>query len=330
MKSNNNTISLVVPVYNVKEYIHACVNSLLAQTYSDFELILVNDGSTDESGLICDEYAMLDERIKVIHQNNLGVSFARNEGLRHATGGYVAFIDSDDLVLPDYLKVLKSCIDKTNADIVKCDIKQFIEDDEVSAFESFVNIPFIKTPKQDLLDILYCKGVGRWSGPGAKLYKAVLIQDMLFDVTMAYDEDFDFLYNAVKKAKKITTIQYAGYMYRVRPGSATQSGFNPKMLDSIEKRFAKSEKDKDIARAQRTNIVLNSIHRLSLISSQTKKFKNEQDRLWNIILKLRKEALYDKLQRIDHKTSTAASYLGRRFVVQSIRIVKKIKLAPEE
>lgn len=113
-------VSIIVPVYQVKEYVGECVESLLAQTYTNLEILLVDDGSTDGSGEICDEYACRDNRVRVIHQENQGVSAARNIGLDQATGEYVAFVDSDDAVLPEYIEVLYDLTDRYQADIAAC------------------------------------------------------------------------------------------------------------------------------------------------------------------------------------------------------------------
>lgn len=121
-------ISIIVPVYQVKEYLDECVESLLAQTYTNLELLLVDDGSTDGSGEICDRYAVKDDRVRVVHQENQGPSAARNAGLDCAKGKYVAFVDSDDIVLPDFIEVLYELMRNYQADIatctyVKCTIK---------------------------------------------------------------------------------------------------------------------------------------------------------------------------------------------------------------
>lgn len=114
-------ISIIVPVFNVQEQLKRCIDSILDQTYGDFECILVNDGSNDDSGFICDQYKKQDDRIKVIHQKNSGLSVARNNGIRFATGKYLSFIDSDDYILPNYLEKMVSLLEKNNCDIVKCD-----------------------------------------------------------------------------------------------------------------------------------------------------------------------------------------------------------------
>ena len=114
------TISVIVPVYNVERYLARCIDSILAQTFMDFELILIDDGSPDNSGRICDEYAAKDARIRVFHQENGGVSSARNHGIDAALGEYVCFVDSDDLILPTYLETLFETITENDADIATC------------------------------------------------------------------------------------------------------------------------------------------------------------------------------------------------------------------
>ncbi len=116
-------ISVIVPVYNVENYIGECIDSILAQTVSTFELILVDDGSKDESGRICDEYRAADARIRVVHKENGGLSSARNRGLDEAAGDYVCFIDSDDTVSPDFLEKLYEGISKNGADLSLCDME---------------------------------------------------------------------------------------------------------------------------------------------------------------------------------------------------------------
>ena len=122
-------LSIIVPVYNVEKYISQCIDSILNQTFQDFEVILVDDGSPDRSGQICDEYAENDSRIKVIHQKNAGLSAARNTGLKNANGEYVAFVDSDDYISPNMYELLVTNIKSCGADMVKCGYHEFIDED---------------------------------------------------------------------------------------------------------------------------------------------------------------------------------------------------------
>ncbi|MCQ2420443.1 MAG: glycosyltransferase [Clostridia bacterium] len=123
-------ISVIVPVYNVAQFLPRCVDSILAQSFRDFEVILVDDGSTDESGALCEQYAKTDSRIRVIHQENRGLSGARNTGIEHAVGAYLAFIDSDDFVPGYMLRDLLDTAEQSGADFVKGNYLPFRLEDE--------------------------------------------------------------------------------------------------------------------------------------------------------------------------------------------------------
>ena len=118
-------ISIIVPIYNVEKQLSTCIESILNQTFMNFELILVDDGSPDKCGEICDEYEKKDKRIKVIHKKNGGLSDARNAGLNIATGKYIGFVDSDDIIHPQMYEKLYNCINKYNSDIIQCKFKKF-------------------------------------------------------------------------------------------------------------------------------------------------------------------------------------------------------------
>lgn len=120
MEKEGKTVSIIVPVYQVREYLDVCVQSVLAQTYTDLEIILVDDGSTDGSEKICDRYAETDERVRVVHQKNKGLSGARNEGLKLAKGEYIAFVDADDKVSPFFIELLYELAEKYHARIAVC------------------------------------------------------------------------------------------------------------------------------------------------------------------------------------------------------------------
>ena len=127
-------VSIIVPVYQVENYIRQCIDSILAQTFTDFELILVDDGSKDQSGQICDAYAGMDERVKVIHKKNGGLSDARNRGMDQAVGNYFMFVDSDDYIAPTMIEYLYQHILNENADIAACNYLYFFENDRQKDF----------------------------------------------------------------------------------------------------------------------------------------------------------------------------------------------------
>ncbi|OYP01274.1 hypothetical protein CG709_11290, partial [Lachnotalea glycerini] len=124
-------ISVIVPIYNVEKYIHRCLDSILRQTYKNLEIILIDDGSTDQSANICEEYKKKDERIQCIHKINGGLSEARNVGMRHATGIYMTFIDGDDYIALDYVEYLFSLLSKYAADIAVCNYQKVLENQNI-------------------------------------------------------------------------------------------------------------------------------------------------------------------------------------------------------
>lgn len=146
-------ISIVVPVYNTEQYLRRCVDSLLAQSFFDIEIILVDDGSTDSSGEHCDEYARMDSRVRVVHQRNQGLSGARNTGIIAARGKYVCFVDSDDFVSPDFAEMLFHGAKETKAEIVACDFLRFSDENEIrheeDALEKGWKTYSIKEAKRD-------------------------------------------------------------------------------------------------------------------------------------------------------------------------------------
>ena len=226
-------ISVVVPVYNVEKYLHRCVDSILSQTFVDFELILVDDGSTDKSGFICDEYAKKDGRIKTIHKENGGLSSARNAGIENSSGIYVCFVDSDDWVSNIYLEYLYSIIKKYDADIVSADyvitnaekVDFFSESKEKVIFGTENILKFYL--EQDKIN-------GKNDFPAwIKLYKKSLFDSVKFPVGKFYEDNitnFKILNESVKYVKSSRII----YAYFQRQKSITKSKLSRKHLDLID------------------------------------------------------------------------------------------------
>lgn len=226
-------ISVIVPVYKVEPYLHQCVDSILAQTFTDFELILVDDGSPDNCGKICDTYAEQDPRVRVIHQENGGLSAARNAGIDAANGAYLTFIDSDDWVVSDYLKKLYSCIKDYTADVAICDKVEFWNDD-FRALDWTKNVgETICISGSEAAKRVYCVGTGVSIVACAKLFSYRLFEQLRFPVGKIH-EDQAVIPILLYTAKVVVVSNYKAYMYRQHPDSIMRTGFSTRHLDDIE------------------------------------------------------------------------------------------------
>ena len=226
-------VSIGVPVYNVDQWLRQCLDSIRQQSFQDFEVIMVDDGSTDNSFEICQEYVSKDERFKLYHQENKGLAGARNTCLKHMTGDFIAWLDSDDWLENDYLERLVSTQAKTGADIVCIGIKTFMNDefymgshqDKYGAFPDHV-IPK-KIAMSDVFWGIYALISVSGNIMDAKLYKGVV-----FSEGLNY-EDQGNKFKLYLNSKKIVGIPELGYVYRIRSGSITQDGVTnfEKILD---------------------------------------------------------------------------------------------------
>ncbi len=211
-------VSVVVPVYNVEPYLSDCINSILNQTYSNFELILVDDGSTDKSGEICDEFAAEDKRISVIHIENGGISNARNTGLDQARGEWVMFVDSDDWIENECLAHLISNVD-TEMSAVACSLRVCTD----GAVEKEIIHKSEKYTGRDSIRTAYSVGALKQSfyGPIGKLYRGDIIKNIRFDKQLAVAEDIVFNVEFLSKSHCVATTDYVGYNIRSNITSTT-------------------------------------------------------------------------------------------------------------
>lgn len=204
-------ISVIIPVYNASLYLERCVNSVLAQKGVKIELILVNDGSTDDSPFICDNYAKNDERIKVIHQKNAGASVARNAGIMQSTGTWVAFVDSDDFIAPNMYQNLIGLAQKDHADAAFCDCYKWRNNEDKTYWEMpncYANNKALTIYKQfkHSLGLLYTLVVKR----------SLLVQHhILFPTNITFSEDFHFVMHIKMAAHATTKWHSAPYFYNV-------------------------------------------------------------------------------------------------------------------
>ena len=222
-------VSVIVPVYNVEKYIKKCVDSIINQTYSNMEIILVDDGATDNSGLICDEYARMDNRICVIHKKNGGLASARNAGVEVATGDYIAYIDSDDWVENDFIGLLLEACVNNGADMSVCKYADCFDEAPLSHQEANYTVTW--TGKGAVEARIMQENKYRISTSACnKFYKRELIEGMLFPHGKYY-EDVVYTTEAMLRAKKVAYINKALYCYRKdRKGSIMTQGFTPKVI----------------------------------------------------------------------------------------------------
>lgn len=224
-------ISVIVPVYNVEDYLEYCVHSILNQTLKDIEIILVDDGTPDNSGVICDKLAEEDERIVVIHKENGGLSSARNAGLAVARGKYIGFVDSDDWIEPDMYEYLLNLITENNADIADCEmletsIRDYVIDKECEQIE-FLN-------RSGALDIFFRISKANINYCVCdKLFKREIFEKVTFTEGIIF-EDIDFNYRALVNIESIVVSNVKKYYYFKNPEGISRNSFREKDLDLLK------------------------------------------------------------------------------------------------
>ena len=221
-------ISVIVPFYNVENYADRCIDSIVNQTYKNLEIILVDDGSKDSSGLICDKWGLKDERIIVIHKENGGLSDARNVGIEHATGEYIAFIDSDDFIDNDMFTVLYNNLKKTNSQISICKYVQ-VFDNQKFKFEKSKEI-YIYSKIEAMKELLLDKEITNhaWN----KLYKKDLFKTIRYPKGRNF-EDIGTTYQLFFKCNKIVYSPCECYAYIIRGNSITGNVSEKSLLDQV-------------------------------------------------------------------------------------------------
>lgn len=212
-------LSIIVPVYKVEKYLPKCIDSILAQTFTDFELILIDDGSPDRCGDICDEYAAKDDRIIVIHQENKGVSAARNAGLDIARGEYIGFVDSDDWIEPEMYETMLATAKESKAGIVICGIHYYNECDNLIRNDLTSEGVY---SKDDLLKTLYASPNELGGGCCNKIFRRMEVKNAKFIVNVSMAEDWLYLFECFKRCEIARKIPTTLYNVVERPDSATR------------------------------------------------------------------------------------------------------------
>lgn len=314
-------ISIIIPVYNVEKFIDRCIKSVINQTYTNLEIILVDDGSPDNCGNICEEYANQDSRIKVIHKENGGLSDARNVGINSATGKYITFIDSDDFVELDYIEYLYGLIQKYNVNMSFCRYNVCYENRKPQLKTLSKECKYSKM--QAYKEILYAKNfeVSAW----AKMYLTEHFKDIYYPKGKIF-EDNDTTYKLVDKNEFIAVGFESKYNYMIRTESITKKEFTEKQLYLIEASdnmcnyLSKYEQLRKAILRKRCVARISTFNRMINASNRNRK---EEERLRKEILSYKK-VIFDLESSTRDKISIIVLSLGTTIYKKIWNIYEKI------
>jgi glycosyltransferase involved in cell wall biosynthesis len=305
-------ISIVVPIYNVELYLNKCIESLINQSYKNIEIVLVDDGSPDKCPEICDTWKKKDERIKVIHKKNGGLSDARNFGISNSTGKYICFVDSDDYVNKDYIKKLYTAIIQNNVNISQCGIN-YVNDSNQLLEQKGYDIDCLLNGENVIMDYYgshYIENVVVWN----KMYKKSLFKSIIFPVGKIHEDEFT-TYKLIYNEEKIAITKDCLYNYRQTNNSIMRSTFNMKKLDKLD---ALKERLKYYANVNANTILiekatLHYIYSIREIYYTLKKyFPDQKDRM----LELKNE--YEKIIKDNQNNININNFKNRLFVKSPI------------
>lgn len=320
-------VSVIVPVYNVMPYLRKCIDSIVNQTYEQLEILLVDDGSTDGSGKVCDEYAEHDCRVRVIHKKNGGLSDARNVGIEAATGEYVAFIDSDDFVSEAFIEVMLKALCDSHADMSMVKRESAFWDGE----KLDNNIPIIRTADEniqvsvlnphDALERMLYRDIN--TGAQFKFLKREILGDIRFPVGWLY-EDMATTYKMIQSSECIALVDAPIYAYRKRKDSIIRQKYDSKKLTML---FVTEQAEKDILSYDptlRKAFFARKFSNMCTVFLQIpKEDKKDRELFWDNIKQCRMNVLFDLNPYLRRKDRIGALvsffgkdvlyYAGRRF-----------------
>lgn len=229
------TVSVVVPIYNTRPYLEECVQSILDQQFGlPFEVLLVNDGSTDGCAAVCDDFAAKDARVRVFHQENQGLSAARNTGIDAARGKYIAFVDSDDVLLPCYLQKLYDACERNSAYMAICAVED-VNEDGTSTDPPFYSLPTQVGvfPGKELLKYFFDHNGTYYTVAWNKLYRAEVWKLLHYPEGRLHEDDF-MAHRLFWHTENVVCLDEHLYRYRLRGGSITHTGINPSAFDAVD------------------------------------------------------------------------------------------------
>ncbi len=318
----NPTVSVIVPVYNVAQYLPQCLDSIVRQTYAQLEILLVDDGSTDGSGQLCDEWAASDSRVHVIHKANGGLSDARNAALDVMTGDLVLMVDGDDYIAEDCVQTLVDVKGRTGCDIAIGQWRVFDDKDDNSAIAQAPNgrdnrITVFSRDEavkrvfyQDTLNNSAC----------SRLFRADLFREIRFPVGMLY-EDMAVIYPLLMQVRNVAFTTHIVYHYRQHESSITGHFTKQRtdvldILEQLEGRVARENPQFLPAIQSR---LLSASFNILLLCPDEEQYKPVVDRCWRNICRLRRVCIFDKNVRLKNRLGIIASWAGKELFLRSFR-----------
>ena len=320
-------VSIIVPVYKVEKYLAEAVEPLLRQTYTNIEIILIDDGSPDNCGALCDNYALSDSRVKVVHQENRGLAAARNRGLQECQGDYIICVDSDDIVSEDYVELLLGMVIRWDADMAVCGVRDFLDGYICTLDEGSVEDSILLKIVDALEKFLYMDGFS--TGVGGKICKRNLYNGISYPEGKLYEDIFT-IYRLITKAEKVAYCPSAKYGYRIRQGSITQRNFSNRDMDCIEQaqlmysdiiRFFSHLKNGAANRF--LSATFNIFYKIP-----PRGYEKEMEECWKIIRKLRWKVLFGRKARTKARYAALLSLTGKKitYEIGSILLARINKL----
>ena len=313
-------VSVIVPVYNVEAYLSKCVDSILAQTYACLEVILVDDGSTDASPQICDRYATTDSRVKVIHKPNGGLSDARNAGIDAATGEYLAFVDSDDMIHARFVETLLDLARCNRAGIASVEFARFYDERSLDLRSAVEGKTMIFTSEQAIERVLYQNVLD--NSACNKLYSRKVIGDLRFPVGKLY-EDLALCYRLMERSPKVVHKRVGLYFYRLHEQSITGS-FSLRrtdVLDITDEIVAyMAKRHHRLLSASLDRKLAANMNILWLVTRSRQSNVAVEQRCWGNIKALRFAVLSNPDSRLKNRIGALVAFLGKRTLKYFFRL----------
>ena len=319
-------VSVIVPIYNVENFLERCIDSIVNQTYKNIEVILVNDGSTDKSGEMCKSYEKKYKNIRVIHKKNEGVSKARNIGLKNANGKYILFVDGDDTLQLDMIQKLISIMKKNKAQIAQCAYKTIYEDGKFMPKSNSEKL-YIYSTKDEILNNFFEKKItiSVWN----KIFEKSVIDNICFNENVSHYEDKLFVYYVLLKCNKFIDVNYLGYNYYKRKNSASYSTFKYSYLEikDVDKMILKDVETKrfnrNIFELAQKNVLETDLElaKMMIKSKSNKKYSKEFGEIINEIKEFQNKFFYN----LSKKKKLEILLLKYNFLQNIYRLMMRMK-----